>query len=193
MVALLDRLDRLPMTSPVLPLAVASVSSVVANPEPPSVEERMNAALGCRTSEVALALTAQIVKLRHPTLDASSSEQEVQRVLLSVTAHMGELDPQTGMEALLAVQMVGAQHAAMEFLSRSLLPNQSSAVTDANVLRATRLMRLFNEQLEAMSKLKGKSGQQRVVVEHVTVNEGGQAIEGTVARGGGGAYGDEPR
>jgi hypothetical protein len=33
---------------------------------------------------------------------------------------------------------------------------------DANVLRATRLMRLFNEQLEAMAKLKGTSGQQKV-------------------------------
>ena len=41
-------------------------------------------------------------------------------------------------------------------------------------------MRLFNEQLEAMAKLKGTSGQQRVTVEHVHVHGGGQAIVGTV-------------
>ena len=37
-------------------------------------------------------------------------------------------------------------------------------------------MRLFNEQVDTMTKLKGKGGQQRVVVEHVTVAAGGQAI-----------------
>ena len=45
-------------------------------------------------------------------------------------------------------------------------------------------MRLFGEQLEAMQKLKGKSGQQKVTVEHVHVHDGGQAIVGTVTAGG---------
>jgi ribosomal protein S6E (S10) len=39
---------------------------------------------------------------------------------------------------------------------------------------------LFNEQLEAMAKLKGKTRQQKVIVEHVHVHHGGQAIVGTV-------------
>jgi len=47
---------------------------------------------------------------------------------------------------------------------------------DANGRRATRLMHLFNEQMQAMSRLKGKTGQQKVRVEHVHVHEGGQAI-----------------
>ena len=51
-------------------------------------------------------------------------------------------------------------------------------------------MRLFTEQLEAMAKLKGKAGQQRVVVEHVTVAAGGQAIVGAVIPGGRGTVGD---
>ena len=54
-------------------------------------------------------------------------------------------------------------------------------------------MRLFTEQVEAMSKLKGKGGQQRVVVEHVTVAAGGQAIVGAVMPGGRGASGDDQR
>jgi hypothetical protein len=69
----------------------------------------------------------------------------------------------------------------MKFLGRALLEGQTPQGIDANVLRATRLMRVFVEQLEAMARLKGKSGQQRVVVEHVTVNDGGQAIVGAVA------------
>jgi hypothetical protein len=59
------------------------------------------------------------------------------------------------------------------------------------------MMRVFNEQLEAMAKLKGKSGQQRVVVEHVTVNDGGPASGGagaatTALASGGGGGGEKP-
>jgi len=52
----------------------------------------------------------------------------------------------------------------------------------ASVARAARLMRLFNEQLAAMAKLKGKAGQQKVTVEHVHVHSGGQAVVGVVER-----------
>ena len=48
------------------------------------------------------------------------------------------------------------------------------------MLRATRLMRIFTEQLDAMAKLKGKSGHQKVTVEHVHVHKGAQAIVGAV-------------
>jgi hypothetical protein len=61
---------------------------------------------------------------------------------------------------------------------------QTTEGMDLNVLRATRLMRLFNEQTETMAKLRGKTGQQRFVVEHVTVAAGGQAIVGAVVPGG---------
>jgi hypothetical protein len=45
------------------------------------------------------------------------------------------------------------------------------------------LLRLLNEQLEAMARLKGKAGQQKVTVEHVHVYPGGQAIVGAVNAG----------
>jgi hypothetical protein len=73
----------------------------------------------------------------------------------------------------------------MEFLARAVAEGQTLLGADANVLRATRLLRLFTEQLEAMSKLKGKTSQQKVIVEHVTVAAGGQAIVGVVPGGGG--------
>ncbi len=52
-------------------------------------------------------------------------------------------------------------------------------------------MGLFTEQVETMAKLKGKSGQQRVVVEHVNVAAGGQAIVGAVMPGGRGTNGKD--
>ncbi len=82
---------------------------------------------------------------------------------------------------MLAAQMIGTHRAAMMFLASAMKPENTYEGRDRNVLRALRLMRLFTEQLNAMASLKGKSGQQRVVVEHVTVSRGGQAIVGAVA------------
>ena len=94
-----------------------------------------------------------------------------------------ELAPANATEALLAVQMVGVHDAATCFLKRATLEGQTFEGSDANVLRATRLMRLFNEQVELMAKLKGKTSQQKVTVEHVHVHDGGQAIVGAVSTG----------
>ena len=86
--------------------------------------------------------------------------------------------------------MLAVHDAALMYLHRSQVDGQTVEGADGNVLRATRLMRLFNDQLEAMQKLKGKSGQQKVTVEHVHVHDGGQAIVGAVqvkkGAGGGG-------
>src|SRR5450631_434882 len=101
--------------------------------------------------------------------------------LVKAFAAIAEMAPQSATEAMLGTQMIAANDAALMFLNRATLENQTFEGTDANVLRATRLMRVFSEQLEAMQKLRGKAGQQRVTVEHVHVHNGGQAIVGTVA------------
>jgi hypothetical protein len=94
-----------------------------------------------------------------------------------------ELKPANVMEAMLSVQMVGVHDAALMFLRRATIEGQTFEGCDADALRATRLLRLFNEQLEAMAKLKGKARQQKVTVEHVHVYQGGQAIVGAVNAG----------
>ncbi len=77
--------------------------------------------------------------------------------------------------------MLGVHNAALVFLRRATLHGQTLEGEDANVIRATRLLRVFTEQLDAMAKLKGKGGQQKVTVEHVHVHQGGQAIVGSVS------------
>ena len=98
--------------------------------------------------------------------------------------------PQNATETMLAIQMIAVSDAALMFLKRATLQDQPPEAVDTNVLRATRLMRVFREQLQAMQKLKGKASQQKVTVEHVHIHEGGQAIVGSVSapkvqRGGG--------
>jgi hypothetical protein len=56
---------------------------------------------------------------------------------------------------------------------------------DSNGNLATKLLRTFTMQVEALQRYRGK-GQQKVTVEHVHVHSGGQAIVGSVLPGGGG-------
>jgi hypothetical protein len=129
---------------------------------------------GTRTDEAADRLLQQAASaLVWPKL-------KEQGAIITTVAVLAEMAPQNATEAMLSVQMIAANEAALLFLRRA-VENQHTEGIDANVLRATRLMRVFNEQLEAMQKLKGKAGQQKVTVEHVHVHEGGQAIVGTVA------------
>jgi hypothetical protein len=72
--------------------------------------------------------------------------------------------------------------AALLFLDRATRDSQSVEGIDANVAWAGRLLNLHLAQLEARQKLKGKAGQQKVIVKHVHVNSGGQAIVGSVTR-----------
>jgi hypothetical protein len=90
------------------------------------------------------------------------------------------MDPQNATEAMLAVQMIGVHNTAVKLLSEANQPGQTYSGSESVVLQATRLMRLYNEQAEAMAKLKGKTRQQKVTVEHVHVHTGGQAVVGVI-------------
>ena len=94
-----------------------------------------------------------------------------------------EMKPDGIMQTMLAVQMVGVHSAIVDFLSRATAMEQTGEVIDRNVARATKLMRLFNEQCELMQKLKGQHGQQKIVVERVEVHQGGKAMVGAITAG----------
>ncbi len=97
----------------------------------------------------------------------------------TLLALMHGIKPKDELEAMLAVQMAGVHNLAMEFIRRSILKDQIVDAVDRNINRATRLLRTFTAQIEALNRYRGK-GQQRVIVEHVNVHEGGKAIVGNV-------------
>lgn len=92
------------------------------------------------------------------------------------------LEPGDGAEGMLAVQMVGTHDAALECLRRAALANQTFEGRDMALKHAQRLMTLYTKQLETLNRHRGK-GQQKVTVEHVNVEAGGQAIVGAVEAG----------
>lgn len=103
----------------------------------------------------------------------------------SAVAILNGIQPQDEIEGMLAIQMVGVHNLAMETMQRAMIKGQTFEGKQANVNEATKMLRTYTAQMEALKRYR-TGGQQKVTVEHVHVNEGGQAIVGTVNQGGGG-------
>jgi hypothetical protein len=96
------------------------------------------------------------------------------------------IDPKDTVEALLATQMAVVHSATMD-AAANLAQAKYVEHRDSALLAVNKLARTFAAQVEALKKHRS-AGEQTIKVEHVTVNEGGQAIVGIVKpQGGGGA------
>ena len=94
-------------------------------------------------------------------------------------AAVHSLGARDGLEALLAVQMVGVHSLAMKFLATAAREGQTTAGIELFTNRADRLLRTFAMQVETLKKYRSK-GEQHCTVEHVHVHSGGQAVVGAV-------------
>jgi len=94
------------------------------------------------------------------------------------------IKPQDEIEGMLAVQMIGVHNLAMEAMKTVMISDQYPESKQSNTNRATKLLRTFAAQMEALKKYR-TGGQQKMIVEHVHVHQGGQAIVGSVTQGGG--------
>ena len=97
-------------------------------------------------------------------------------------ALLNGIQPQDEIEGMLAVQMIAVHNMVMETMKRAMITDQTFEGTEAYVNHATKMLRTFTTQMEALKRYR-TGGQQKVTVEHVHVNEGGQAIVGVVNRG----------
>jgi hypothetical protein len=92
--------------------------------------------------------------------------------------------PKDEVECMMAAQMAAVHMATMTFARRlnhvDNIPQQDSAERAFN-----KLARTFAVQMEALKRYR-TGGEQKVTVQHVTVNEGGQAIVGAVSHAPGG-------
>lgn len=95
---------------------------------------------------------------------------------------MRAVKPRDELEAMLATQM-GAIHAATMMLARRLNHVETIPQQDAAERALNKLARTFTTQMDSLKRYR-TGGQQKVTVEHVTVNAGGQAIVGAVKHGG---------
>jgi hypothetical protein len=99
------------------------------------------------------------------------------------------LEPRDEIEAMLAAQMAAVHLATMTF-ARRLNHVDNLAQQDSAERAFNKLARTFTAQMEALKRYR-TGGEQKVTVQHVTVNEGGQAVVGNVSAAPGGGGGEQ--
>ena len=100
----------------------------------------------------------------------------------SAISMLQSIKPADGVEGMLATQMVATHNAAMECLFRAMIPEISIQGRDQSLKHATKLLSIFSRQIEVLNKHRGK-GQQKMTIEHVNVESGGQAMVGHIEAG----------
>ena len=131
--------------------------------------------LGTSSQEFMDGVLRQLANAVSPGKD---SDEEAINFALAVIAG---IEPKDELETMLAMQMVAIHLATMTF-TRRLAHVETLDQQHGSEGALNKLARTFAMQLEALKRYR-TGGEQKVVVQHVNVNEGGQAIVGTVDRG----------
>jgi hypothetical protein len=82
-------------------------------------------------------------------------------------------------ETMMAAVHMAAMRMALQLAAAEMIPHQ-----DAAERVFPKLARTFAAQMDTLKRYRSK-GEQKVTVQHVTVNDGGQAVVGEVRAGGG--------
>jgi hypothetical protein len=137
---------------------------------------RLNTALGTTSSDFVNASLFQIqAACRSPWGGISELSMNAALAMIEAAA------PKDEIEAALAVQMACTHTAAMAVLAKLDVAFATERRVAAFGSAAARLMRAYAMQVEVLRRLRN-GGQQFVRVEHVHVNDGGQAIIGNVQK-----------
>lgn len=101
----------------------------------------------------------------------------------AILAFLAGVKPADVVEGVMATQLYASHAAAMECYRRAMIPGQPVEAKQITLTLAAKLTKANATQVEALKKYRSK-GQQKVIVEHVHVYQGGQAIVGQVTPGG---------
>ena len=149
----------------------------------PLYEVKMLEALGTPDSDLQSRLLAQVCQTFDGTAsDGVFNKEKIASAYNSAMAILNGIQPQDELEGMLAVQMIGVHNMAMDYMGKATRTDRVNFMNTYMNL-ATKSLRTFTAQMEALKKYR-TGGQQKMVVEHVHVNKGGQAIVGTVHQGG---------
>jgi hypothetical protein len=127
---------------------------------------------------VNLACQVEAAQWRGNSRSDKQQEEQVEAMLVA----MSGMEPRDVFEGMLIAQAIATHNAVMECHRRAMIPEQSFEGRRENLNQANRLSRTFAALSEALDRHRGK-GQQRITVEHVNVQAGGQAIVGAVTSG----------
>lgn len=103
----------------------------------------------------------------------------------SIANALNALKPQDEIEGMLISRLVALHFQSIHYLGCAANNESGAEGRDRNINRSTKLSRLYNETLETLMRYRRK-GEQKVVVQHVNVENGGKAIVGGQMISGGG-------
>lgn len=93
------------------------------------------------------------------------------------------VEPKDELECAMAAQMAAIHHLTLDAAARAMRPGATIEGRALNLSQAGKLGRTFAQMLDALGRHRGKVSTQRVIVENVTVEAGGQAVVGAVTAG----------
>ncbi len=154
-----------------------------AKPYPPEGEtsfwrDRIKNALGTASSPF---VEASLIQLQVAARLPCSGISEVG--LSAALAMIEAAAPKDEIEGALAVQMACTHAAGMAILGRVGGAHGTDRNVAARVSAAARLLRPYATQVETLRRLRNGSSQ-LMRIEHVHVNQGGQAVIGNISRSG---------
>lgn len=157
----------------------AGIELSVDHPDPAHGQALLMRALGTGEVDFFAELLLQVGRAC-----ADHDKVDEKRVNFMVAVIKG-IEPKDQLETMLAAQMAAVHSLTMDFASR--LANAYDLVQRDSAERTlNKLARTFAALVETLKRYRS-TGEQKVTVEHVTVNEGGKAIVGNVMQGGPGA------
>jgi len=140
----------------------------------PGFMNRVMDAFGTASESFALSQLNRLLNAAKPNREGKTDEVTANALIAAVEG----IRPENELEGMLAVEMAVTHHLGIEALHRlrgaQTLPEYQ---VYGNV--ASKLLRTYTAQVEALARLRRK-GEQKVRVEHVHVHPGGQAIVGAV-------------
>lgn len=143
-------------------------------------KEQKKSCCGTDNAEIPGELLSQLFR----SIPHMSHDEQGESKANAAIAMLSEIAPQDGLEGMLAAQMVAVHYLSLECANRSMLSEQTVDGVNNNINRVTKLMRTFTAQMEALQRYRN-GGKQTISVQHVNVEDGGQAIVGNVTGGGG--------
>lgn len=119
-------------------------------------------------------------QLKKACRDYDLSKEGIGDTIIKIFTELAGINPKDQIEGMLAVQMIATHHATMDCF-RIVAQNGHIDIINQMSSCANKLSRTFMMQIEALNRYRGK-GQQKMTVEHVHINSGGQAIIGNITK-----------
>lgn len=129
--------------------------------------------LGVEDKYCAAMLLAQLSKASFKLLPKN------RELINGAVAAVKEMNPQGPVESMLVAQMVTCHTKIMTLMEQANRGDLRPETREQLLKLADRLMRTYSRQLEVLAAYRRK-GKQSMVVKHVTVQDGGQAIVGNL-------------